>query len=72
MEIYQLENRRFIVAEYSEKNNQYTSPMDAKEKKLTGCHTAFARKIENLDIHSYSTKASAERWAESQGYEISE
>jgi hypothetical protein len=70
MKIYQLENGRYVVAEYNEKNGQYTAPMNERERKVTGCHTYFAGNLEGLGVHSYSTKLAAKRWAEAQEIEL--
>jgi len=65
MKAYQLENGRWIIANYNEQNGQYTAPMNEQERKLTGCHTYFAGRLEGLGVHSYSRKSSAVKWAKS-------
>ena len=72
MGIYRLNNGRYIVARYDDRNGAYYAPMNKEEKRLTGCHTYTARWIEGLGVHSYSTRSAAKRWAVGQGYEIND
>lgn len=70
MEIYKLENGRYIVAEYNERTGQYIAPMNTAEKKETGARAYCAGNLERLGVHSYSTKSAARRWALARGFEL--
>ncbi len=65
MEIYQLKNGRFIIAELNEKNGQYYAPMTEKLSKQTGCNAYISGNIETLGSKSYKTKQSAKKFLES-------
>ena len=52
---------RWAVGVWSDKNAQYTCPLDAQTRKLTGCYAEFSRKVEGLG--RYTTKSAATRRA---------
>lgn len=49
------------VGVWDQNAGQYTCPLDAETRKLTGCYAEFARKISTLG--GYATKAQAARRA---------
>ncbi len=60
--VHQLRSGRFVVAYWDEKSGQWYAPMTPAERQATGCHTFFARDIENLGATSYvSRKAACDR-----------
>lgn len=58
--VHQLENGRWIVAYQS---GDWYAPMTDRERKATGCHTLFAKRIEDLGATSYAHRSDALRRA---------
>ena len=46
--VHQLSNGHWIVARWVERAAQYHAPMTIAERRLTGCHTWYARNVDNL------------------------
>ncbi len=57
--IHQLANGRWVIATWSEQTNQWTAPMTALERKVTGCYAYFAKTLEGLGATSYYSKKAA-------------
>ena len=41
-------NEQYSVCHWVESSGQYQVPLDAEERRLTGCHTEFARSFKAL------------------------
>jgi hypothetical protein len=54
---------RYAVGLWNQHDGQFTVPLDANTRKLTGCFAAFARKITGLPGPAYPTRAQALRRA---------
>ena len=63
--VQQRTDGRWIVAVWNERNAQYTAPMTALEKRVTGAHTWSARTVDGLgDVgYIYSRRSDALRRA---------
>ncbi len=57
------DGRRWVVAQWFEHANQWQAPMTARERHVTGCHTYFARRLDELGCTSYSSRSNAMRRA---------
>ena len=47
----------FAVGEWDQGRGQYTAPLDASTAKLTGCHSQFAKRPQDMD--HYPTRKQA-------------
>jgi hypothetical protein len=52
---------RYAVCRWDEAHGQWTAPLDAETRRLTGCYAEFARTLQG--IGGYATYAEAERKA---------
>lgn len=52
---------RYAVGEWIEDANQYQRPLSANDRKITGCHTEFTKRIETFG--GYLSRAQALRRA---------
>jgi DNA-directed RNA polymerase subunit RPC12/RpoP len=50
---------RYAVARWDEEHAQYIRPLDAAERRLTGCSAEFARTLTHNDIQNYSDRKRA-------------
>ncbi len=57
--VHQLANGRYVVAYFDEQSAQWYAPMTPAERRVTGCHTYFARIIDNLGCTSYISRRAA-------------
>lgn len=65
MEIFKVRGG-YQIGYYDSRSGQYTRPMNAHERRITGCHTFYARSPEGLGGTVYSSRASARKaiWRE--------
>src|SRR6478736_5277540 len=62
MRVYQLENGRFIVAQWLERNACYVAGLTPDVRRVSGCSQSSSRTLEGLSgVQTYKTRASAER-----------
>jgi len=57
---------RFVIATWHEDANQWQAPMNGEARKLTGCHTSFAKRLEDIDktnCYTYASRRDALRCA---------
>jgi len=70
--VQRLADGRWIVATWNGQTAQYLAPMTARERRLTGCHTLYARTVDGLrGGYIYRQRSSALRRARQlYGYDV--
>jgi len=65
--VQKVNDRLYIIATWNEASGQYLAPMNLQARQATGCHTAYARRVEDIDpnnCYTYKTRQGAINAAE--------
>lgn len=70
--VYEYTNKRgqkcYAVCHWVETAAEYQRPLDAEERRLTGCHTEFAKRLEYIGEGFTSLSAAKRRAKQLYGY----